>query len=75
MGGLINGVWRWEFRWRRVFFSWEEDLLRELHDIINPVVIINVDDRWLWVPNATDGVSLSNQHMKLLIFCYCLGLH
>jgi hypothetical protein len=62
MGGWINGVWRWGFRWRRVFFSWEEDLLRELYDIINPLVINNDDDRWVWVPNATDGFSVKSTY-------------
>ncbi|MCI18150.1 RNA-directed DNA polymerase (Reverse transcriptase), partial [Trifolium medium] len=32
-----EGVWGWEFDWRRRLFAWEDELLRELREVLPPL--------------------------------------
>lgn len=52
VGSRINGIWRWDIRWRRNFFVWEEDLFHELQEIINNVVITEAEDIYLGVESG-----------------------
>ena len=35
MGQWNNGIWQWNFQWRRQLFAWEDDLIHEMMQIIN----------------------------------------
>jgi hypothetical protein len=65
MGERRNGEWRWELLWRRNFFVWERELLRELEELIRNVVITEVDDKWMWRPNGEDGFSVKSTYVAL----------
>jgi hypothetical protein len=54
MGRWENGGWRWELLWRRNFFVWEEELVRDLEHLINHVVMSESADKWVWKPNEAD---------------------
>ncbi|MCI43972.1 F-box family protein, partial [Trifolium medium] len=43
-----EGVWGWEFEWRRRLFAWEEELLRELREVLPPLAFTGMDDEWRW---------------------------
>jgi hypothetical protein len=60
-----NEEWRWELLWRRNFFVWERELLRELEELIRNVVITEVDDKWMWRPNGEDGFSVKSTYVAL----------
>ncbi|KAK2428745.1 hypothetical protein QL285_027243 [Trifolium repens] len=64
-GERRNGEWRWELLWRRNFFVWERELLRELEELIRNVVITVVDDKWMWRPNGEDGFSVKSTYVAL----------
>jgi hypothetical protein len=42
MGEWVSGSWIWNLKWRRTFFSWEEDLFRELLRLLDVVPISRV---------------------------------
>ncbi|MCH96537.1 LINE-1 reverse transcriptase like, partial [Trifolium medium] len=65
VGGRMNGEWRWNFRWRRHFFVWEDDLFREFEDVLRNVVITEDDDTWIWRPNVDEGFSVKSLYVFL----------
>ncbi|KAK2426239.1 hypothetical protein P8452_40952 [Trifolium repens] len=65
VGSWMNRVWRWELRWRRGFFVWEEQLLHELEDVIHNVNIVDTDDRWVWNPDLVGGFSVKTLYVHL----------
>jgi hypothetical protein len=46
MGEWVSGSWIWNLKWRRPFFSWEEDLFRELLRLLDVVPISRVSPSW-----------------------------
>ncbi|MCH82219.1 LINE-1 reverse transcriptase like, partial [Trifolium medium] len=60
MGSWENGVWRWGLLWRRQFFVWENDLLRQLEEVLTNSTITEAVDRWVWKPNEEDGFSVKS---------------
>ncbi|GKU88289.1 hypothetical protein SLEP1_g2571 [Rubroshorea leprosula] len=49
MGTWRNGSWHWKLPWKRQLRSWEEDLQKELLEIINSAhPIQNKEDQWRW---------------------------
>jgi hypothetical protein len=65
VGFRENGVWRWNLRWRRNFFVWEEALVLELEEIIGNVIITEVEDRWSWSPDVNEGFSVKSLYVFL----------
>jgi hypothetical protein len=65
MGSWVNGVWRWDLRWRRRFFVWEESLVQELEHSINQVVLTESVDKWVWAPNVEEGFSVKSLYVTL----------
>jgi hypothetical protein len=49
LGRLSEGRWQCNISWQRERFQWEEDLYRELIEIITPFVPVENLDRWLWL--------------------------
>jgi hypothetical protein len=39
-------IWRWDFKWRRNFFVWEEELVINLDNLLNQVHLSTMDDEW-----------------------------
>ncbi|MCI32404.1 hypothetical protein A2U01_0053617, partial [Trifolium medium] len=65
LGEYIGVSWRWTFSWRRELFRWEEDLVVQLRELLEPVNFSLVDDSWIWRPDP-DGVFTVNSSYKLL---------
>lgn len=61
-----NGVWVWDFKWRRQFFAWEEDLLLEFENLIKPIVLHQREDTWTWKPHAS-GLFNTNSAYEVLL--------
>ncbi|MCH80347.1 ribonuclease H protein [Trifolium medium] len=65
MGVWMNGEWRWELLWRRQFFVWENELVRELGEVINTPLLSEEVDRWVWKPNEEQGFSVKSLYLWL----------
>ncbi|GAU26446.1 hypothetical protein TSUD_294120 [Trifolium subterraneum] len=65
VGNWVEGGWRWELLWRRNFFAWEEELVRELEDVIRHMATTEEEDRWVWIPNEADGFSVKSLYVFL----------
>jgi hypothetical protein len=64
----------WNFTWRRSFFVWEDELLDQLRDMINPVNLSEVVDRWGWLPENGDTYTVKST-FSLVSGLSCLNLH
>jgi hypothetical protein len=65
VGSWREGMWRWDLRWRRSFFVWEEQLLHQLEAAINNVEIVDTDDTWVWNPDVDGGFSVKSLYVYL----------
>jgi len=51
-GKWVNGVWEWNLIWRRGLFSWEEDQVSHLLEMIsNKRIELEIVDKWVWKDN------------------------
>jgi hypothetical protein len=50
----VDGVGKWELKWRRNFFLWAEQILRELEEVVGSVVIAEAQDKWIWKQNGEE---------------------
>jgi hypothetical protein len=62
---VMEGVGRWEWRWRRRPFVWEEALLTNLLDELPLLEISEEDDYWRW--NREDDGRFSVRSAYLLV--------
>jgi hypothetical protein len=65
MGSWENGVWSWEFLWRRQFFVWEEALVQQLLTTIELKHLSTNDDSWEWTPAIDEGFSVKSLYVYL----------
>jgi hypothetical protein len=65
MGSWVDGVWRWDLRWRRAFFAWEETLLDELLMLLTRVNLKDEEDRWHWRSGRGEGFSVKSTYVYL----------
>lgn len=66
MGYWSDGVWHWEFVWRRNLFEWEKEFLEELKFVIGQVVLIPVKvDKWSW-SRVKDGNFSTRDAYKVI---------
>ncbi|KAK2372488.1 hypothetical protein QL285_073614 [Trifolium repens] len=65
MGHLDDGRWRWEFRWRRELFVWEEEQLREFLESIATFFPSGIHDRWIWLEDDTSDFSVNSAYLLL----------
>ncbi|GAU48412.1 hypothetical protein TSUD_99270 [Trifolium subterraneum] len=49
MGEWVSDRWIWHIKWRRIFFTWEEEMYRDLRSLIGRVVITKEPDSWSYV--------------------------
>jgi hypothetical protein len=63
---LLDGSWNWSFSWRRELFQWEEDLVTQLREVLDPVVLSLEEDYWRWRPGP-DGLFSVNSSYNLLV--------
>jgi hypothetical protein len=57
-----NGSVGWDLRWRRRFFVWEQTLLHDMMELINPVTLSIVDDGWGWRPEGGDAFTVKSTY-------------
>ncbi|MCI07352.1 putative ribonuclease H protein, partial [Trifolium medium] len=57
MGEWVNDKWIWHIKWRRIFFTWEEELDRNLWNLIDVVVITKEPDSWSYANGGMYTVS------------------
>ncbi|GAU28852.1 hypothetical protein TSUD_21890 [Trifolium subterraneum] len=61
-----GGVYRWEFRWRRRLFVWEDELLLSLRDVLPMgLAFSEVEDEWLWRLEDDGMFSVSSVYRHL----------
>jgi hypothetical protein len=48
IGFWEEGRWFWELKWRRNFFSWEEELVDQLLTLIDTVKVTRANDSWVY---------------------------
>jgi hypothetical protein len=53
MGEWVNDKWIWHIKWRRTFFTWEEELYRHLLNLIEEVAITKEPDSWSYAYGDT----------------------
>jgi hypothetical protein len=58
----INGIATWNLVWRRRFFEWEQALLVELMELINPVILSDADDDWGWRPEGGAAFTVKSTY-------------
>lgn len=46
-------IWTWSLRWRYSLFVWEEELVENLMQLLQPVVLKLDGDCWTWLGNAS----------------------
>jgi hypothetical protein len=65
MGSWVDGLWRWDFTWRRNFFDWEIPLFQ---DFLGSVIDFNPtegEDVWLWKEDKDAGFTVKNCYFLL----------
>jgi hypothetical protein len=55
----------WSFSWRRYLFQWEEELVKNLIDLLESVVLSPGDDWWCLLLDPDNGFSVKSSY-KLL---------
>jgi hypothetical protein len=55
----------WSFSWRRYLFQWEEELVKNLIDLLESVVLSPGDDWWCSLLDPDNGFSVKSSY-KLL---------
>ncbi|XP_057442575.1 uncharacterized protein LOC130734247 [Lotus japonicus] len=56
MGHWVNGIWCWNFEWRRAILPREEGALKEFHSFLQQVNLVEGrEDKWIW--NASEEGS------------------
>jgi hypothetical protein len=55
MGVWRNEVWVWDLKWRMRLFVWEEELERNLVEVVENVNLNHVEDLWM-CDIGVDGV-------------------
>ncbi|PNX90391.1 pantothenate synthetase [Trifolium pratense] len=63
---LIGERWVWSFSWRRNLFRWEEYLVAQLSELLEPVIFSLVEDSWMWRPDPEGAFSVNSSY-KLLV--------
>ena len=55
------------WRWRRRLWTWEEDMVEECRALLFDVLLVpNVSDKWVWLPDIADGYSVRGAYDLLL---------
>jgi hypothetical protein len=65
MGRWVDGMWRWDLRWRRHFFVWEENLMQHLMVSLSHKTITVEDDSWRWIPGTEEEFSVKSMYVFL----------
>jgi hypothetical protein len=65
--GARNGnSLEWSFEWRRTLFNWEEDLVRDMRELLEGVVISSVEDCWWWMPEEEGVFTVKSAYLVLV---------
>jgi hypothetical protein len=66
MGSWVDGVWNWEFIWRRNFFDWEIPLHQDFLAYLDGFEPRVGDDSWLWREDKTAGFTVKSCYLLLV---------
>ena len=68
MGRWVEGEWKWEFRWRRLWFEWEKDLLTTFLQVLENVKIDpNSSDTWVWTADPENIFTVKSAYEELVV--------
>jgi hypothetical protein len=56
----------WSFTWRRNLFRWEEDLVSNLLDLLEPVIFSLEEDSWCWLVGEEGEFSVKSSYNYLV---------
>lgn len=63
MGVWRDGSWCWNMEWRRRLFSWEEELLENLLQLLlHCSVQQNFSDSWVWLGDPSSVYSVKSAY-------------
>ena len=66
MGNWPNGVWQWNFWWKRHLFAQEKTLLNEMIQLINQYNFVEgLDDNLLWKFDSTGCYNVKSFSMQV----------
>jgi hypothetical protein len=71
----VGGVERWNLRWRRRFFVWEEELVEEFKNLISNILVTNVEDRWCWRPENDVVFTVKSAYCLISNLPGSVGFH
>jgi hypothetical protein len=75
MGEWVNDKWIWHIKWRRTFFTWEEELYRHLLNLIEEAAITKEPDSWSYAYGDTYMVSANYLYLyKKFLSSSTLGI-
>jgi hypothetical protein len=63
---FCNDVGIWSFSWRRNLFRWEENLVSNLLDLLEPVNFSLEDDSWRWLVGDEGEFSVKSSYNYLV---------
>lgn len=64
-GSWVDGVWRWDIRWRHGLFVLEEALVEDILGLIRSVVLSMEEDFWVWLEDPSDVFSIRLAYARL----------
>lgn len=60
-----SSIWLWE--WRRTLFIWEDEVLSQLHNMLQQVRLNPLEkDRWVWLLDEDKGFSVTPTYNQLI---------
>ncbi|MCI22138.1 RNA-directed DNA polymerase (Reverse transcriptase) [Trifolium medium] len=65
VGEWRNEEWYWNFKCRRRFFVWEDELLTQLMEVIGEVIFSRFDDSWVCAIGDDGGYTVKDGYRFL----------
>lgn len=61
-----EGAWHWGWLWRTPLFSWEEEMLSQLHNLLGAVSLDqSTKDKWVWLEDPSGEYTAKSGYRLL----------